>query len=108
MPEFTGTDSLSARMLVAEGKLERAGYHTVKFDQAIRVQEKRKFAVVLWLSTPNAVRPMAIEYAADELTRDVDLDDGEGYISAQGRYWADVKESSKCNLCIKAYARSVP
>lgn len=108
VPEFTGTDSLSARMLVAEGKLERAGYHTVKFDQAIRVQENRKFAVVLWLSTPNAVRPMAIEYAADELTRDVNLDDGEGYISAQGRYWVDVKESSKCNLCIKAYARSVP
>ncbi len=107
VPEFTDTESLNSRMPVAKGKLERAGYHTVKFNQAIRVEGKRKFAVVLYLSTPNAVRPMAIEYAADELTRDVVLEDGEGYISAQGRAWASVEESSNCNLCIKAYARSV-
>ncbi len=106
IPEFKTPESLNSRMLVAQGKFENAGYHTVKFDQAIRVEGARKFAVAVWLSTPNAVRPMAIEYAADELTRDVRLDDGEGYISAQGRYWVDVKESSQCNLCIKAYTRS--
>lgn len=106
VPEFTDPESLNSRILVAEGKFEHAGYHTVKFDQAIRVDAGRKFAVAVWLSTPNAVRPMAIEYAADELTREVSLDDGEGYISAQGRYWVDVKESSGCNLCIKAYTRS--
>lgn len=106
VPEFTDPESLNSRILVAEGKFEHAGYHTVKFDQAIRVGADRKFAVAVFLSTPNAVRPMAIEYAADELTREVSLDDGEGYISAQGRYWVDVKESSGCNLCIKAYTRS--
>lgn len=103
--EFTGTDSLDNRILVAEGQLANAGYHTVRFDQSIRVGENRKFAVVLWLSTPNEARPMAIEYAADPLTQEVDLDDGEGYISAQGRKWADAEETSGCNLCIKAYTR---
>lgn len=105
VPEFTDTSSLDKRMLVAEGQIANAGYHTVRFEQLIRVAENRKFAVVLWLSTPNEVRPMAIEYAADQLTREVDLDDGEGYISAQGRKWADAEETSGCNLCIKAYTR---
>jgi hypothetical protein len=48
---------------------------------------------------------MAIEYAADALTQEADLTDGEGYISAQGRKWADAEETSKCNLCVKAYTR---
>ena len=96
---------MDERILVAEGRLSHAGYHTIRFDQSIRVAKNRKFAVVVWLSTPNEVRPMAIEYAADELTRNVDLEDGEGYVSAQGKNWADVKESSDCNLCIKAYTR---
>lgn len=105
VPEFAEVSSMDSRILVAEGRLSYAGYHTIPFEQSIRVAKNRKFAVVVWLSTPNEVRPMAIEYAADELTQDVILDDGEGYVSAQGKQWADVRESSDCNLCIKAYSR---
>lgn len=103
VPEFTGVESLDSRMLVAEGQFVNAGYHTVRFGPPVRVAPNRKFAVVVWLSTPNALRPMAIEYVADDLTQDVDLDDGEGYVSVQGRKWADAREASQCNLCIKAY-----
>ena len=49
---------------------------------------------------------MAIEYAADEKTKDVDLSDGEGYISADGKRWERVEEAYSCNLCIKAYTRN--
>ena len=105
VPEFTDTQSLDQRMSVASGRFANAGYHTVHFPQAIRIASGQKFAVVIWLSTPNAVRPMAIEYAADALTQEADLSDGEGYISVQGRKWADAEETSKCNLCIKAYTR---
>ena len=66
-----------------------------------------KFGVVVWLSTPNAARPLAIEYQADELTEEADLSDGEGYVSAQGDTWADARETLRCNLCIKAYTRNV-
>ncbi len=107
VPEFTDPDSLNNRILVAQGQFAYAGYHTVRFEQSIRIAAGRKFAVAVWLSTPNALRPMAIEYAADELTRQVALDDGEGYISAQGTKWADAKEKLNCNLCIKAYTRKV-
>ena len=48
--------------------------------------------------------PMAIEYAADELTADVDISDGEGYISIRGSQWNRVEEQAQSNLCIKAYS----
>lgn len=105
--EFTDEDSLNSRVLVAQGQFANAGYHTVRFEQPVHVAQGRKFAVAVWLSTPNEVRPMAIEYAADELTQEVDLSDGEGYVSAQGTSWAGVEETSQCNLCIKAYTNVV-
>ncbi len=107
VPEFTGVGSLGSRQLVAEGELAYAGYHTVAFDQPVRLEQGNKFAVVVWLSTPNAARPMAIEYAADEMTQEVDLEDGEGYVSADGRSWADAGKESQCNLCIKVYTRNI-
>ena len=48
---------------------------------------------------------MAIEYKADETTRNVDLSDGEGYISTNGKNWENVEETQSANLCIKAYAK---
>ena len=107
VPEFTGVQSLEDRIPVAEGQFANAGYHTVRFDQCIRVAKDSKFGVVVWLSTPNAARPLAIEYQADELTEEADLSDGEGYVSAQGDTWADARETLRCNLCIKAYTRNV-
>lgn len=106
-PEFTGVQSLNERIPVAQGRFANAGYHTVRFDQCIRVAQNSKFGVIVWLSTPQAARPLAIEYQADELTKEADLSDGEGYVSAQGETWADARETLRCNLCIKAYTRNV-
>ena len=50
--------------------------------------------------------PMAIEYDTGETILDgVDLDDGEGYISLNGKKFVNVKEKQDCNLCIKAFTR---
>ena len=46
---------------------------------------------------------MAIEYVADGAAKKVDLTDGEGYISANGKNWVHVEDVFACNLCIKAY-----
>ena len=59
---------------------------------------------MIYITTPNAVYPMAIEYAADELTADVDITDGEGYISIRGSQWNRVEDQAQSNLCIKAYS----
>ena len=66
-----------------------------------------KFAIVIFVNTPDAVHPLAIEYAADATTAKVDLSDGEGYISPDGRTWESAEDTQSCNLCIKAYAEAV-
>ena len=102
---FTGTESFSEKVKVAEGKLNNAGYYTIPFDVPVPVQEEERFAVVVELTTPDSVHPLAIEYAADETTENVDLSDGEGYISMYGDIWENVETKQSCNLCIKAYAK---
>lgn len=84
------------------GKLSYAGYYTIPLSEPVEVLPGERFAVLVELSTPGTVHPMAIEYdPGDERCR-VDLTDGEGYLSADGDLWEPVEEQ-KCNLCLKAY-----
>ncbi len=101
---FENTDSLKKRILVAEGSLENAGFYTIKFDQEMEVAAGEKYAVVLHITTPGSVHPMAVEYAADEFTSNVDVTDGEGYISFAGNEWKSAEEDQSCNLCLKVYS----
>ena len=54
--------------------------------------------------TPEAVCPIAVEYASEELGKAVYLGDGEGYISSDNRHWERVEEEQNSNLCLKVYA----
>lgn len=102
---FKDTTSLEPanRIKVAQGQLSNAGYYTIRFDAPVKVEKGERFAIMIYITTPNAVYPMAIEYAADELTADVDISDGEGYISIRGSQWNRVEDQAQSNLCIKAY-----
>lgn len=102
--EFKDTDSLEERIKVAEGNVANAGYYTIKFEQDIEVEKDQKYAVILHITTPGSVHPLAIEYAADEMTANVDLTDGEGYISAGGSHWENTEKNQGCNLCLKVYS----
>ena len=55
------------------------------------------------IKTPGSTKPIAIEYRANYATRNVDISDGEGYISYTGRSWEHVEESKECNICLKMY-----
>ena len=59
----------------------------------------------MYISTPNATRPIAVEVsvASDYTTHAVDTSDGEGYISYTGRTWERVEEKYNCNLCLKGF-----
>ncbi|OYO84867.1 hypothetical protein CG709_14810 [Lachnotalea glycerini] len=63
---------------------------------------------MIYINTPNSVHPAAIEYHAEESTKNVDLSDGEGYISNRGKKWDSVEETQSCNLCLKVYTKNVP
>lgn len=105
--DFSDEDDLGGGTLIAEGSLKNAGYYTVQSEQKLLLKPGERYAVVVYLRTPEAVHPMAIEYAANESTKEADLTDGEGYISADGSEWERVEEAFDCNLCIKAYTKNV-
>lgn len=105
VPEFYDVMSLDSRVMVASGKLKEAGFYTIPIESEQLIQEGQKFAVVIKITTPLSVHPVAVEYAADETTKHVDLTDGEGYISMYGTQWSNVETEQKCNVCMKVYTK---
>lgn len=95
--------SLNNRELIVSGKVSNAGYYTVPFPKGVELDSGERFAVIVNIKTPGAIHPIAIEYAADTAKSNVDLSDGEGYISLRGRKWERTEETQSCNLCLKAY-----
>ncbi|WP_420361316.1 lectin like domain-containing protein [Enterocloster hominis (ex Hitch et al. 2024)] len=95
--------ALNSRTPVVRGKLANAGYYTVSLKEKIRLDDNEKFAIIIKITTPGTVHPVAIEYDAGDGIAQVDLSDGEGYLSHNGSVWEHVEETQKCNLCLKAY-----
>lgn len=102
--DFTGTDSLTDRELVARGRLHDLGYYTIPFDTDVEVREGSKFAVVIVLKTEKSGKQIAIEYDGNQLTKNVDIKDGEGYISRNGVNWERTESKFDANICLKVYA----
>lgn len=103
---FENTTSFKEKELLKTGKFINAGYYTVRLKEPVPLEKGEQFAIVVKISTPNAGRPIAIEYAADKATESVDLSDGEGYISLYGNMWESAEEKN-CNICLKAYTNQV-
>lgn len=101
---FTGVDSLVSKRKIAAGTLTNAGYYTIDFDTPVNVEEGEKYAIILYINTPDSEHPLAIEYVADEATATVDITDGEGYVSATGLAWDSIETKSSANICLKVYA----
>ncbi len=101
--DFTDSSSLNKRRLIQSGSFKNAGFYTVDLNQPVKMETGKKYAVVVKITTPDEVRPIAIEYRAGKSTKDVILDDGEGYISFLGRVWENVETSKQCNICLKMY-----
>ena len=97
--------ALDRRMLLAKGRLDNAGYYTIPLDKKIPLEDNEKFAIIVKIITPGTVHPVAIEYDAGDGIAQVDLTDGEGYLSHDGKVWEHVEETQSCNLCLKAYTK---
>lgn len=103
--DVEGSAQFGRRMLAASGTLKNAGFYTVDLDRPVELAAGKKFAVIVSISTPGSVHPVAIEYNSPDKNLRVDLSDGEGYISFKGTSWERVEEEQKCNVCLKAYTR---
>ena len=100
--EFTDKKSLLDRKLIGKGETRYAGYYTVNLDRQIELSKGQKFAVVVYIETPGTEKPIAIECDGGERTKDLDLTDGEGYISLWGEVWYRAEEND-CNVCLKVF-----
>lgn len=96
-------DTLSDRVTVAEGHVSNAGFYTVPWEQEISVSAGERFAVIIEINSPGSSEPVAIEYQAGSRTSNVDISDGEGYISSDGVSWERTETAHQCNICLKAY-----
>ncbi len=105
--DFDSEDSFLDRRLVAAGSVANAGYYTISVDKEYNLKAGQKYAIVVYIKTPNSVHPIAIEYMADKATSTVDISDGEGYISLQGTSWEHVEETQNCNICLKMYTDNI-
>jgi len=105
--DITEGNEFDRKIFLTDGAFENAGYYTVSFDKKtkkeLKLKKGERFAVIVKITTPDTVHPAAIEYDAGDGRTFVDLSDGEGYISADGKVWERVEEKQNCNLCLKAY-----
>ena len=98
-------DLLKGGSLLASVELEEAGYYTVPFSEVFPVQEGQRFALIVEISSMDTEEPVAVEGRMSEWTENVDITDGEGYISYDAVIWERVETKYDCNLCLKAYSR---
>ncbi len=100
--DFTGVEDLQKRTKAASGEMEYEGYYTINLNEAVRLPDNKKFAVIVRVNTQDSM-PIAIEYKNDEKTANFDITDGEGYISLYGTKWSSAEEENDCNVCLKAF-----
>lgn len=95
------------KIFLTEGQLGNAGYYTIDLGREQHLFADQKYAIIVYIDSPNATRPVAIECRADVATETAIIDDGEGYISMNGKYWEHVEETQKCNICLKMFTDKV-
>lgn len=106
VPQFSGVQTLDFSRQVARGTVENSGYYTIPFEQEIALTEGQQFAIIVYIRTPGEERPIAIEYAEpDTGLEELDMSDGEGYISLKGIDWQNTEKEQGCNVCLKAYTK---
>lgn len=106
--DFKDISSLASRSNpVTTGKVKNTGYYTIKLDNKIKVNAGQKYAIIIRITTPNSTRPIAVEYSFNSQTKNVDITDGEGYVSHKGINWESTEENYQCNVCLKVYTDDV-
>lgn len=105
VPESPGEKAFSERKKLAEGYLADAGYYTISFEKPQLLLPGERFGVMIKITTPGAVHPIAVEYDTEDGKSQIDLLDGEGYISPDGEQWEQTEKTQNCNLCLKAYTK---
>lgn len=103
--DFSGAEDFEDAQYLRSGYLPDKGYFTISLGEEIPLKKGEKFAVAVRIRTEDAEHPVAMEFAGNELTSGAQSDDGETYMSPDGRVWTRVEEAADGNVCLKAYTR---
>lgn len=102
--DFNSVDDFNKMQLMEVGTKKYKGYYTINLSNPIILNENTKFAVIVKVKTPGSKFPIAAEYYSDvEWLDKVDISDGEGYMSFNGKVWEDTEETLSANVCLKAF-----
>ena len=82
------------------------GYYTIDLEVPILVSNR--FAIVVKATAPHSEKPIPLEFKGELPGLEaVIIDDGEGYISDDGRYWDDTEKVLEGNVNLKAFTDNV-
>lgn len=106
---YDGKISLNDRTHVAAtGVLKNQGYYTIRLDKNYKIKKGEAFAVIVKVTNTenDDYKLIPVEMVSDGMDIQVDLSDGEGYISSTGEKWQPA-EKQDANICLKAYTKKV-
>lgn len=104
--QFNKDTDLNTRKMVATGGFEYGGYYTVDLDESIVVEGN--FAIVVKVTTPASKYPVAAEFMKKEpWLNTVNIKDGRGYISVDGKKWENTETMLESNVCLKAFTKDI-
>ncbi|WP_295619327.1 lectin like domain-containing protein [uncultured Methanobrevibacter sp.] len=104
--------------LVQEGALIGAGYHTVKLNSMVDLSKGDIFKIIVKLTTPGSLFPIAIESKRSDYSDKVSAQANQSFISPNGVNWIDTSKNTaviklyenlmrinlvETNVCLKAY-----
>ena len=101
----SGPINLGGPAATKSGTLSAGGYQTVVLDSAVSLTSSHKFSVVVQLTTPGNVYPIAYEFPYPGYSSGATSNAGESYISPNGTTWSDILVYyTDANVCLKAFA----
>ena len=103
---FENEESFKEKELLQIGSLENAGYYTIDIKSEIMLEKDEKYAIVIRTQRKNGVASVAVEYETG-YAQNIDLENGEGYISADGRLFERTETRYESNVCLKAYTNDI-
>jgi C1A family cysteine protease len=105
-----------------EGKMDYAGYHTIKLNDLVNLSKGDIFRIDVRLTTFDSIFPIAIEAQRNGYSSKAGADLNQSFISPNGINWIDLaqdfeivkisaclfnKSISQANVCLKAYTANV-
>ncbi|MCI6610306.1 MAG: lectin like domain-containing protein [Ezakiella sp.] len=99
----TSSKGLGDGVRIASGSFEYAGYYKIPVQQT-KIKSGKKFAVVVKITTPKHRYPIAIEKNIKYYSSKAGANDGEGFVSKDGRNFTDLNKQIKdASVCLKAF-----